>query len=121
MAELLDVCWLEVWGKFDTKNLSPRTTYQVSIVVMVKQQAYGWDNVNPVNVSLNLPDGSKSERKVNVMSVQPREQWVEIPAGIFKTSPENQQGEITFSLNEYRGGTWKRGLVIKGVKIQPKI
>ncbi|EXC24756.1 hypothetical protein L484_018470 [Morus notabilis] len=115
-AELVNVCWLEVHGKFDTKKLSPASLYEVTFVVMLKCTAHGWKI--PVNVALNLPDGSKQERKVSMLQ-QPKEQWMEIPVGEFRTSPE-MLGEIQVSMYEFDGGKWKGGLIIKGVKIQPK-
>lgn len=83
---------------------------------MLKCPARGWKI--PVNVALNLPDGSKQERKVSMLQ-QPKEQWMEIPVGEFRTSPE-MLGEIQVSMYEFDGGKWKGGLIIKGVKIQPK-
>ncbi|GMN60243.1 hypothetical protein TIFTF001_029340 [Ficus carica] len=107
VAELMNVCWLEVHGKLDTGKLSPGTLYEVALVVMLKNAAYGWEI--PVNVSLNLPDGRKQEQKVNMLQ-QPREQWTEIPVGEFRTAPEIR-GEIQSSIYEFDGGKWKRGLV----------
>jgi hypothetical protein len=115
-AELLDVCWLEVHGKFETAKLSAGTTYEVAFVIMLKDPAYGWEV--PVNVRLILPDGNKQERKENLMK-KPRGEWIEIPVGEFVASPE-KAGEIEFSIYEYEGGKWKRGLVIKGIVIRPK-
>lgn len=115
VAELLDVCWLEVHGKFDTTKLSPGILYEVTFVVMLKDPAYGWEV--PVNFRLILPNGIKHEHKENLVT-KPRAQWIEIPVGEFKTSPENV-GEIEVSMYEY-GGKWKRGLVIKGIAIRPK-
>ncbi|KAL3523003.1 hypothetical protein ACH5RR_015837 [Cinchona calisaya] len=114
-AELLNVCWLEVHGRFNTVNLTPGTTYEVTFVVMLKDPAYGWDL--PVNLRLILADGSRQEHKENMME-KPRGKWIEVPAGEFETLPEN--GDMEFSLYEYEGGMWKRGLVIKGVVIRPK-
>lgn len=116
MAELLNVCWLEVNGKFDTAKLSPGTLYEVAFEIMLKDPAYGWEV--PVNVRLSLPDGTKQEHKVNLME-QARGKWIKIPIGEFR-SPVKKQGEIEFSMFEFVGGKWKRGLVIKGVTIQPK-
>ena len=113
----MNVCWLEVHGKLDTGKLSPGTLYEVALVVMLTNAASGWEI--PVNVALNLPDGRKQEQKVNMLQ-QPREQWTEIPVGEFRTAPEIR-GEIQSSIYEFHGGKWKRGLLIKGVKIQPKI
>lgn len=116
VAELLNVCWLEVGGKFETNKLSPGTLYEVAFEIMLKDPAYGWEV--PVNIRLTLPDGNKQEHKENLMK-KPRGEWIEIPVGEFVTSPENT-GEIEFSIYEYEGGKWKRGLVIKGVAIRPK-
>ncbi|KAG2688077.1 hypothetical protein I3760_09G077300 [Carya illinoinensis] len=116
VAELLNVCWLEVRGKFHTANLSPGTLYELAFVVKLKDPAYGWEV--PVNVRLTLPDGNKQERKENLMK-KPRGDWIEIPVGEFVTSPKNT-GEIEFSIYEYEVGDWKRGLVVKGITIRPK-
>ncbi|XP_057812138.1 protein PHLOEM PROTEIN 2-LIKE A1-like [Salvia miltiorrhiza] len=114
-AELLDVCWLEVHGRFEIENLSPGRLYEVVFVVMLKDPAYGWEV--PVNLRLTLPNGTRQEHKENMME-KPRGIWIDIPAGEIKSSAE-KTGEMEFSLYEY-GAEWKRGLLIKGVKIQPK-
>ncbi|CAA0832234.1 Protein PHLOEM PROTEIN 2-LIKE A1 [Striga hermonthica] len=116
VAELLDVCWLELHGKFELSNLSPETIYEIVFVLKLKDPAYGWEL--PVNVRLTLPDGSKQEHKENLLE-KPRGKWLEITAGEFRSSPE-KLGEIEFSIYEYEGGIWKRGLLVKGVSIRPK-
>lgn len=116
IAELLNVCWLEVHGRFDIANLSPGTIYEIVFVVKLKDPAYGWEV--PVNLRLTLPDGSRHEHKENLME-KPRGKWIEIAAGNFKASAE-KAGDMEFSLYEYEGGEWKRGLLIKGVIIRPK-
>jgi hypothetical protein len=37
-----------------------------------------------------------------------------------KAQPGGHSGELEISLFEYDGGLWKKGLLIKGVKIAPK-
>ena len=115
-AELLNVCWLGVHGKFETKKLLLGNTYEVAFVIMLNKEAYGWEV--PVNVRLFLPDGNKQERKESLMK-KPIGEWIEIPIGEFVASLE-MAGEIEFSIYEYEGGQWKRGLVIKGIAIRPK-
>lgn len=117
VAELLNVCWLDIHGKFDTANLSPEIMYEVVFVLKLKDPAYGWEV--PVNVRLTLPDGSKQQQKVKLMD-KPRGQWIEIPAGELKTSADQNVGEMEVSLYEYDGGKWKTGLMVKGVVIRPK-
>ncbi|CAL5412869.1 unnamed protein product [Camellia sinensis] len=116
VAELLNVCWLDIHGKFETANLSHGVAYEVVFVVMLKDPSYGWEV--PVNLRLITPDGTTQQHQENLMQ-KPRGQWIEIPAGEFRMSPEKIE-DIQFSLYEYNGGQWKRGLVIKGVAIRPK-
>ncbi|XVF87085.1 hypothetical protein PTKIN_Ptkin18bG0092100 [Pterospermum kingtungense] len=123
VAELLQVCWLEVAGKFDVAKLSPGTLYGVGVMVMLKDEdedeAFGWEV--PVNLRLTLPNGQKIERKETLVT-KPRGKWIEIPVGEFKTAATSCQnvGEIEIYIHEYDAGMWKGGLVIKGVSIRLK-
>ncbi|XP_019054130.1 PREDICTED: F-box protein PP2-B10-like isoform X2 [Nelumbo nucifera] len=56
VAELLNVCWLEVHGKMDTRMLSPRTTYAAYIVLKFEEVRRGLD-VNPAEVSVRFVGG----------------------------------------------------------------
>ncbi|KAI3506294.1 hypothetical protein L1887_28651 [Cichorium endivia] len=116
VAEMLNVCWLEIVGKFDTAKLTPGIKYEVVFVVMLKDPAYGWEV--PVNLRLILPDGKKQEHKEN-MAEKPRSRWFEIPVGEFTVEAKNG-GFIEFALYEYEGGAWKRGLLVKGAAIRTK-
>nr|AWL54300.1 phloem protein 2-15 [Boehmeria nivea] len=118
VAELFKVSWLEVRGGFDTKKLSDDTSYEVSFVIKMMDESFGW-HCYPVNFILNLPDGSRHESKVDFSTLRPREQWVEIPVGKFRTSP-TIHGDMVITMCEMCQ-LWKKGLVFKGVKIQPKI
>lgn len=116
VAELLNVCWLDINGKFDTSKLSPGTLYEVVFVVMLRIISYGWEF--PVNLRLVFPDGTRQEKKENLMEKQ-REKWIEIHAGEFMVEKE-RVGFVEFSLSETKILIWKRGLVVKGVVIRPK-
>lgn len=116
VAELLNVCWLDINGKFDTSKLSPGTLYEVVFVVMLRIISYGWEF--PVNLRLVFPDGTRQEKKENLMEKQ-REKWIEIHAGEFMVEKE-MVGFVEFSLSETKILIWKRGLVVKGVVIRPK-
>ena len=112
------VCWLDVNGKFDTRELTPETMYEIAYVVKLEDTASGWET--PVNLKLTLPNSSSrpQERSVS-LKVHIGKWWVDIPAGEFRTSPENA-GEISFSMYETRSNLWKTGLFVKGVEIRPK-
>ncbi|XP_010536679.1 PREDICTED: uncharacterized protein LOC104811622 [Tarenaya hassleriana] len=116
VAKLVEVCWLDISGKFDTKDLTHGTRYEVVFVVGLEDLAYGWDP--PVNVTLALPTGQYFERKVS-LEEQMRNRWLYISAGEFEASPE-MAGEMRFSMHEHNStGTWKKGLLVKGVAIRP--
>ncbi|KAD3640390.1 hypothetical protein R6Q59_003212 [Mikania micrantha] len=116
VAEMLDVCWLEIQGKFEISKLTPRIKYEVVFVVMLKDPAYGWEV--PINVRLILPDGKIQEHKECLIET-PRSKWLEIPVGEFMVEP-TKRGFVEFSLYEYEGGAWKKGLMVKGASIRPK-
>lgn len=116
IVELKEVCWLEVHGKFQTWKLSPGVNYEVAFVVMLKEKARGWEV--PVYLRLSLPNGKIQEHKEYLMK-KIEGQWMEIPVGKFYNEAGGGGGEIEFSLYEYEGGQWKRGLVIKGAIIRP--
>ncbi|EPS71147.1 hypothetical protein M569_03613, partial [Genlisea aurea] len=115
VADLVEVCWLDVTGKFDISHLSPHVTYSILFNVKINDTANGFQN-NPVNLRLTVPGKTPQEHAKNLMQY-PKGQWIEIPVGQLKTSNQ-ESGEMTFSLHEH-SGTWKRGLVIKGVVIRP--
>ncbi|KAJ0081720.1 hypothetical protein Patl1_11886 [Pistacia atlantica] len=69
VAELLNVCWLEIKVRFETTKLTPRALYEVLFVIMLKEGAYGWDA--PVNLRLVLPNRIKIEHKEN-LNMKPR-------------------------------------------------
>ncbi|KAM1138292.1 hypothetical protein ACFX2B_035792 [Malus domestica] len=73
VAELLDVCRLEVYGKLDTAYLSPGTLYEVVFVVKLNAKEYGWEE--PVEFTLETPAGDKHTRNVDLMQKQ-RGTWL---------------------------------------------
>ncbi|EOA17361.1 hypothetical protein CARUB_v10005642mg [Capsella rubella] len=116
-AELKNVCWLDIMGKFDTRNLTPGIAYEVVFKVKLEDPAYGWDT--PVNLKLVLPSGKEKpqEKKVSLREL-PRYKWVDIRVGEF-VPEKSTAGEIIFSMYEHVAGVWKKGLFFKGVTIRP--
>ena len=45
--------------------------------------------------------------------------WMEIEMGEFKNE-EGEDGEVSISLMETRGGNWKKGLILQGIEIRAK-
>jgi len=115
LASLLNVCWLEVHGRFETSYLTPGVVYEV-VFVVIMELGYGW--AKAVNLRLKLPDGNVTQREECLLEM-PKGQWIELKAGEFMAE-SSLVGEMEFSLYEYEGGQWKRGLVVKGAIIRPK-
>ncbi|XP_048139586.1 protein PHLOEM PROTEIN 2-LIKE A1-like [Rhodamnia argentea] len=118
IAKIKRVSWVAISGTCKTTTLSPKTAYQVEIIVKMSEESDGWEA--PVNLSLSLPDGHKQER-VEYLKRKRRdsepEPWQEITIGTFETTPRTV-GEISFSLKQ-TGGHWKSGLLVKGVQLRP--
>ncbi|KAG9446918.1 hypothetical protein H6P81_013046 [Aristolochia fimbriata] len=55
VAELLMVCWLEISGKFDSRLLSPKTTYVAYLVAKIHPEGYGLDHA-PAELCVKLGD-----------------------------------------------------------------
>ncbi|XP_042501121.1 F-box protein PP2-B10-like [Macadamia integrifolia] len=53
VAELVNVCWLEIHGKMETRLLSPNTTYVAYMVLKFTDSAHGF-NFDPAEVSVKL-------------------------------------------------------------------
>ncbi|KAF8392009.1 hypothetical protein HHK36_022349 [Tetracentron sinense] len=56
VAELLDVCWLEIHGKMDTRMLSVKTTYAAYLVFKFGEDIDGL-NFPPLEVSVRFVSG----------------------------------------------------------------
>ncbi|KAI8539461.1 hypothetical protein RHMOL_Rhmol09G0184800 [Rhododendron molle] len=59
VAELINVCWLEIRGKINTSMLSPNTTYAAFFVFKSTAEAYGFE-YRPAEVAVGV-SGSESE------------------------------------------------------------
>jgi hypothetical protein len=53
----------------------------------------------------------------------PRERaddWMELEMGEFFNGGADDDGDVSISLTEKRGGHWKKGLVVYGIEIRAK-
>ncbi|KAK8546846.1 hypothetical protein V6N13_093885 [Hibiscus sabdariffa] len=115
IAELVDVCWLELIGKLHVSKLSPGTLYQVVFIAMLREYACVWSR--PLKFKLTLPNGQEIEHEETLKN-KPMEIWIEIPTLVFQAPFENG-GEMQINIREV-DGSWKSGLVVKGIAILPK-
>lgn len=116
-AELIEVCWFDICGKFDASNLAPKGKYEVVFAVMMREDSQGWEV--PVTLKTKFPDGRTEERRESLED-KPKGQWIELKAGEIVT-PEKPNGGYEISLSEHSDEYWKRGLIVKGVLVRPAL
>ncbi|GFZ05921.1 F-box family protein [Actinidia rufa] len=63
VAELVNVCWLEIRGKINTSILSPSTTYAAYLVFKSTASTYGFE-YQPAVVSVGISGGESETRNV---------------------------------------------------------
>lgn len=60
MAELLDVCWLDIRGTMPTRLLSLNTNYAAYLVFKTTENSYGLETVAKASVSFAAATGTSS-------------------------------------------------------------
>ncbi|KAF3778081.1 hypothetical protein EJ110_NYTH43890 [Nymphaea thermarum] len=119
-AELLEVCWLQIQGTFDTGILDKDATYSLLYFFKHNDRSSGLEN--GAEVSLSQKDGKTiCKRQVHLKPgssdfiKQDGEEWLAIEAGTFQ--PSGITREISFNLLD-GSSNWKSGLVFAGVEIR---
>ncbi|RWR96601.1 F-box protein PP2-B11 [Cinnamomum micranthum f. kanehirae] len=138
VAELLNVCWLEIRGKIDAHILSPKTSYKVYLVFKCVEDSYGLGHhfaetsvelggqVSNNYAYLRDDPFNRFRKRVPVnwndhQDPQPEDDgWMEVEMGDF-FNDEGQEGEVEMSFLEIKGGRWKRGLILEGIEIRPEV
>jgi len=133
VANLVDVCWLEIRGVINTIVLSPNTQY-AAYVVFKMIDASGFQN-RPADLSVGVEGGQISTKIVcldpnveggphnRVVGLQRpsvrSDGWLEIEMGeFFNLGIENEK--VQMNVIQTSGGNWKRGLVLEGIEVRPK-
>ncbi|XP_047078376.1 putative F-box protein PP2-B12 [Lolium rigidum] len=131
-AQLLHVCWFDISGKIPCKMLTRDTVYAAYIVFKVNENSLGLDypvqeasvSVGATNltrkVCLEHNDEAEVRHGENVGRPQKRaDGWMELELGEF-FNEGGEDGEVSFSLMETKGGNWKSGLIVQGIEIRRK-
>ncbi|OIV90758.1 hypothetical protein TanjilG_15491 [Lupinus angustifolius] len=134
VAELVDVCWLEIRGVINTNSLSPNTHYAAYFVFkMIDPEGF---LRYPVELAVDISGSQSTPKKVcldpNIdgrhvsSSLQGLQRpnvrsdgWLEIEMGEFFNSGL-EDDEVQMSVLETKGGNWKNGLVVEGIEVRPK-
>ena len=117
VAELIDVCHLEISGRILTFDLSPGTLYEVVFVIKIKE----YNDISNFLLKFTVvpPDVRLVQQRYEKLNEKPLEKWIEIVVGEFEMSPENV-GNVTFRLEGSEMGSYKKGLLVKCAILRPK-
>ncbi|XP_017220607.1 protein PHLOEM PROTEIN 2-LIKE A1-like isoform X1 [Daucus carota subsp. sativus] len=113
IAELIEVCWLQIDGKYRDQNLAKGVTYGVYFIVKLEENH---SITRPVTLKLTCPSGNTQENKVDLKQ-QPKKELIGLKVGEFTGSGTNKF--IRFSFNGREGTSWKTGLTCFGAVIVP--
>ncbi|CAI9778241.1 unnamed protein product [Fraxinus pennsylvanica] len=138
VAELLDVCWLDIHGKMQTRMLSPKTNYGAYLVFKLLENSYGFNS--PLKASVKLVQHGIGENNT-VCLKQPirrhgrlrrpvlqfdgwlpkerRDGWMEIELGEY-FNDGGDEGDIQMQLFDIEKLHWKHGLIVEGIELRPK-
>ncbi|CAM8919293.1 unnamed protein product [Rhodiola kirilowii] len=133
VAELLDVCWLDISSRLDAARLYPYTTFAAYLIFKLTDDSYGF-NFPPAEAYAGNVEGEKSV--TNVYLVPEKDQtgskradqypkpradgWVEVELGTFFVKGD-EDVEIEISLKEIYGNNSKKGLIVLGIELRPKL
>ncbi|KAL1830811.1 hypothetical protein DCAR_0100755 [Daucus carota subsp. sativus] len=84
VAELINVCRLEINGRYAMNKLTAEMNYQVKFVLKLLNN---FNIDKPLIFSLTTPEGCRKEHQKNMMQMS-RNQIITIDVGEFQTPPE---------------------------------
>ncbi|KAI3952469.1 hypothetical protein MKW92_035539 [Papaver armeniacum] len=145
VAELHGVWWLQIHGKMEIQLLSPNTLYAAHLVFKLRDDAYGFDDYEPIKAKVEVvgrADGDTSvcsqERLIYLSACSEynlpdpleleyfaRERgdgWAEVEMGHFYNGGgDTEGGEVHMSVLETERGVHKQGLIVQGMELRPKV
>ncbi|XP_004302126.1 PREDICTED: putative F-box protein PP2-B12 [Fragaria vesca subsp. vesca] len=122
VAELLDVCWLEIHGKLETRLLSPSTMYKGYLVFKFTAQPSGFVDLEAeVTMGLDSLEGGEIINRTEFLHSGVRSDgWLEIEMGEFYCVGGSEDGMLKMRCLANGAGHWKRGLIVQGIEVRPK-
>ncbi|KAI4346202.1 hypothetical protein L6164_013274 [Bauhinia variegata] len=124
VVELDIVWWLEVWGRLETKLLSPNTTYGVFFVYKFGRRKRGFRN-RYVQLKLEVGASENESCRSVILDIgrnvpQPRNDgWNEVEMGEF-FNEHGEDGSVVARLVEFDENAPLQGLIVEGIEFRPK-
>ncbi|XP_059446776.1 F-box protein At2g02240-like [Corylus avellana] len=127
VAYLLEVCWLEIGGRIETKILSPNTRYGAYLIYTIKgdfhllyipaKVSIRFENENEGNGTIAYLQPDTPEGVDGQVPRRREDMWFEIEIGEFFN------GKVDSLVGMHlicTAGDWKSGLVVHGIEHRPK-
>ncbi|KAK1368111.1 Phloem protein 2-1 [Heracleum sosnowskyi] len=115
VSELIEVCWLQIDGKYNASKLTQGVKYGVYFIVKLNTNV----RMNgKVTLKLTRPDG-RTEVTREDLDKKPKNTWLGLKVGEFSTNARTRHRNVKFSMNGCDGTSWKTGLVVIGAVILP--
>ncbi|PHU18395.1 hypothetical protein BC332_14090 [Capsicum chinense] len=131
VAELVNVCWLDITGKIDTKRLTKKTSFAAYLVFKLTDEHQQLEKaIASVRFVKEKVEGTGKEGYTVFISKTKEEGetgrfpylrsdgWMEIKLGEFFNNL-GEDGEVEMKLMETDDFKWKSGLIVKGIDIRP--
>ncbi|KAM3236253.1 hypothetical protein P3L10_016290 [Capsicum annuum] len=131
VAELINVCWLDITGKIDTKRLTKKTSFAAYLVFKLTDEHQQLEKaIASVRFVKEKVEGTGKEGYTVFISKTKEEGengrfpylrsdgWMEIKLGEFFNNL-GEDGEVEMKLMETDDFKWKSGLIVKGIDIRP--
>ncbi|CDO99429.1 unnamed protein product [Coffea canephora] len=132
VAELVDVCWLDIRGNMPTRLLSLKTNYAAYLVFKTTENSYGLEAVAKASVSFAAATTGTSSSSAETSDVfepegdsidgrvprQRNDGWQELLLGEFLN--DEGDGDIDIKVSETKILNSKRGLILEGIELRPK-
>lgn len=131
MAELVQVRWLEIIGKFNVRKLKQKTSYAAFLVFKLRNWSSELEKaIASVRFTKEICQGSVHEGYIVFIDTKncnakkgrfPRQRsdgWMEIKLGDFFNNL-GDDGEVEMRLIETDYYKWKSGLLVRGIEIRP--
>ncbi|EYU36714.1 hypothetical protein MIMGU_mgv1a017878mg, partial [Erythranthe guttata] len=132
VAKLLKVCWLDITGRVDRKELRVGTRYSAFLVFKLGDRArclekafVSLNNEKTKTVFLDVNQENINNNNNNnnndgplILPHRRSDGWSEIKLGDFFNG-SGDDGHVDMMLFEKEGGRWKSGLIVQGIDVRP--
>lgn len=133
MAELVNICWLDISYTLDMEKLSPHTNYASYLVYKFTEENSGFEfppgnscagitgEENVISKTYLVPEeDQEGSEKADQYPMMRSDGWMEVELGECFIDEMETFGEIEMWFKE-TSDSWKSGLIVQGIEVRPKL